>query len=59
VNASGLSGNSMTAYWYNPATGDVTSIGSSAKGTLNGISPPAPGDWVLVIDSDDFSFPTP
>jgi hypothetical protein len=59
VNASGLSGNSMTAYWYNPATGDVTSIGSSAKGTLNGISPPALGDWVLVIDSDDFSFPTP
>jgi hypothetical protein len=58
VNSSTLAGATVSVRWYNPATGAWTAAGSFAKGTMN-LTPPGSGDWVLVIDADQFGLPTP
>lgn len=55
----GLAGTTMTAWWYNPATGVATQIGSYATSSSQTKTPPGSGDWVLVVDSDTFGFQTP
>jgi hypothetical protein len=59
VSGGGLRGASMTAYWYHPATGVATTIGTFATTGTQTFTPPASGDWVLVVDSDAFAFPPP
>jgi hypothetical protein len=58
VNGSSL-GASMTAYWYNPATGTSTALGTLTTAAPQSLTPPAPGDWVLVLDNPALGFPAP
>jgi len=39
------------AWWYNPRTGSSTLIGTLLASGAHTFTPPAPADWVLVIDS--------
>jgi len=60
VNPSVLAGGTMTAAWYNPATGAVTQEpGTFATSAAQIFTPPAAGDWVLVLDDTSFGFPPP
>jgi hypothetical protein len=61
VSGSRLVGTTMTAWWYNPATGVATSIGSFPTTGTQNFTPPSggDGDWVLVIDSQNFGFAAP
>jgi hypothetical protein len=51
VSGSRLTGASMTVTWYNPATGVATPLGSFATSAPQSFTPPATGDWVLVLDA--------
>jgi hypothetical protein len=53
VDPEGLSGGSIHVFWFRPLDGDVTDEGVMSK-TSRSYTPPAAGDWVLVIDSQDF-----
>jgi hypothetical protein len=59
VSGSRLAGATMTVYWYNPGTGASTSVGTFATTGTQTFTPPAAGDWVLVVDSPQFGFPPP
>lgn len=50
VNTGALSGSNITAYWYDPRTGDATEISSPSKGSDVQFNPPSDDDWVLVVD---------
>jgi hypothetical protein len=52
-------GSTMTAWWYNPATGAATALGSFSTASNRQFTPPAAGDWVLVLDNPSFNFPPP
>ena len=45
-----LSGESAWAWWFNPATGTATRIGSFATSGTRSFTPPSQQDWVLVLD---------
>jgi len=59
ISGSVLKGPTMTAYWYNPGTGVTTSAGSYSTASTQALTPPASGDWVLVVDAASFGFPSP
>jgi hypothetical protein len=59
VSGSRLAGSAMTAWWYNPGTGVATSIGTYPTSDTPTFTPPASGDWVLVVDGSSFTFPAP
>jgi hypothetical protein len=59
VNGACLSGSTMIAWWYDPSTGVATQIGTLLTNTPQHFTPPASGDWVLVLDSAGASFPAP
>jgi hypothetical protein len=59
MNGSRLTGPSMIAWWFNPTTGTATQIGTFATNGTQLFTPPASGDWVLVVDNSNFSFPPP
>jgi len=52
-------GSSMTAWWYKPANGTATAIGTYSTASSRTFTPPSSGDWVLVVDNPSFSFPAP
>jgi hypothetical protein len=52
VNTTFVNGSRANAWWFNPADGTVTLIGSAPQGTQN-FTPPSTNDWVLVIDNAD------
>jgi len=54
-----LTGNTMIAWWYDPSKGVATQIGTFPTTTPQHFTPPASGDWVLVVDSSVASFPEP
>jgi hypothetical protein len=54
-----VSGSTADAWWFNPATGVVTSLGSFAAGGSLTVTPPAAGDWVLVVDDAARGFGPP
>jgi len=54
-----LTGNTMNAWWYDPSKGVATQIGTFPTTTPQHFTPPASGDWVLVVDSSVASFPEP
>jgi len=58
VNGSTL-GPSMTAWWYNPATGVSASGGTYPTTASHDFIPPGSGDWVLVVDNASLNFPAP
>jgi hypothetical protein len=54
-----LAGDAMTAWWYDPGTGAATRVGTYTTDSSRVFTPPAPGDWVLVVDSRRFEFRPP
>ena len=54
-----LAGASMIAWWFNPTTGAATQIGTFATTGTQLFTPPASGDWVLVLDSATAALPPP
>ncbi|MBE0558644.1 MAG: hypothetical protein IH628_15570, partial [Proteobacteria bacterium] len=58
VNTSTLDGSSTNTWWYNPSNGSAIFVGSFSAETMT-LTPPATGDWVLVIDDAAQNFPAP
>jgi hypothetical protein len=52
IDPSVLAGDSIRVFWFNPGNGVVTDEGAFSKAS-RAYSPPAPGDWVLVVDGND------
>lgn len=54
-----LSGGRIAANWFNPRSGETTSIGQFDAKNRHTFAPPGEGDWVLVLDdtSKDHVFP--
>ena len=59
VSGAALSGASMKAWWFDPSTGTASEIGSYPTDAPQSFTPPASGDWVLVVDSESFGFTAP
>ena len=59
VNGTCLTGSTMIAWWYDPSTGVATQIGTFPTDMPQHFTPPATGDWVLVVDSAVAAFPAP
>ena len=59
VDSSSLAGSAIHAWWYNPGNGVATQIGTNLAAGTQTFLPPTSGDWVLVLDSANFSFPPP
>jgi hypothetical protein len=57
-----ITGSRVTAWWFNPRSGDATSIGTFDNAGERAFTPPDPGemlDWVLVLDDDAKHYPPP
>ncbi len=50
IDLSKVSGAKVTASWFNPRTGEATSVGSITEKKRRQFQPPADGDWVLVLE---------
>jgi len=50
VDMAKLSAGPVNAWWFNPRNGVATSIGSFPASGSRQFTPPAEGDWVLVLD---------
>jgi len=50
VDLSKMSGAAVQAWWYNPRSGKADEAGRFATEAKQRFSPPAEGDWVLVLD---------
>lgn len=59
VDATKLAKGRANAWWYDPRTGEATSAGSFAAEGTRQFTPPAQGDWVLVIDDASRRLPGP
>jgi hypothetical protein len=59
VDLSKISGSRVKAWWFDPASGDVRSAGVFENRGLRTFSPPAGGDWVLVVDDVAKNLPAP
>jgi hypothetical protein len=55
-----LSGEAISAHWYNPRNGAALRIGAQARAPQVTFQPPAGGpDWVLVLDDAARGYPPP
>jgi hypothetical protein len=55
-----LPGREVTAWWYNPRTGEATKLGVFPNSGSKSFTPPAAKqDWVLVVDAVDGKLPAP
>lgn len=59
VDLTKLSGSRVQAWWYNPRTGKTRPAGQFPTAGNHKFTPPAPGDWVLVIDDASRRLPPP
>jgi hypothetical protein len=62
VNLDTLSGDRLTAHWYDPRLGTATLIGEVPGQGTHEFAPPTCGpekDWVLVLDDVSQSYPVP
>jgi len=59
VDMTKISGKEATAWWFNPRSGKSDSIGQYATTGKRQFSPPADGDWVLVLDDASCHLPAP
>lgn len=62
VNMPLLSGQTATAWWYDPRSGVATRIGTAPTTGTQTFTPPSSGrgnDWVLALDDDAHGFPPP
>ena len=58
VNLSKLSGTTVSAYWFNPRTGESTAV-TVIKGTEVRLDPPSKEDWVFVADDKAAGYQPP
>jgi len=54
-----LTGETKRAWWFDPRTGQAQSAGELPGKGLVKLSPPADGDWALVIDDASANLPAP
>jgi hypothetical protein len=57
-----IAGAKVRAWWFNPRTGDATSIGTFSSASEREFIPPDSGemlDWVLVLDDPGKNYPPP
>jgi hypothetical protein len=54
-----LSGPELRGHWFDPRTGTATSIGTMPRAGVRAFSPPADGDWLLVLDDASKDRPAP
>lgn len=54
-----LAGDRVQAAWFNPRTGETTTIDETPGKTRRTFTPPGEGDWVLVLDTAARDLPTP
>lgn len=59
VNARGLRGGRLRAWWFNPRDGTARAIGTLARRDRLSFTTPAGPDWVLVLDDAARDFPAP
>jgi len=59
VNLSAIAGPQAKSWWFDPARGQAQLIGESSTNTTVKFTPPAAGDWVLVIDDAALGLPAP
>lgn len=59
VDMSKISGTTAAAWWFNPRSGEATSVGKFATHGKKQFSPPGEGDWVLVLDDASRNLPAP
>jgi hypothetical protein len=59
LNLAKLSGDRVTAFWFNPRTGEATPVGEFTEKTLHAFDPSREGDWVLVVDDAAKGYPAP
>lgn len=59
VDLSKVAGAYAKAWWYDPATGLATPAGKYPTRGIQSFTPPASGDWLLVIDNASLNFPAP
>lgn len=60
LNLSTLSSERLTAWWYDPRTGNAIYAGEMARSAAVSVTTPTAGkghDWVLVLDGEQFSRP--
>jgi len=59
VDLSKVSGTTVKAWWFDPQTGKVSAAGEFPTTGSHDFTPPAEGDWVLVLDDAARGFPPP
>jgi Putative collagen-binding domain of a collagenase len=50
VDMSKISGGHAQAWWFDPRSGSANEAGDFSTQGLRELSPPGPGDWLLVLD---------
>jgi hypothetical protein len=59
VDLTKLAGTNVQVWWYNPRTGEAGGGGVFTTNTKRQFTPPAEGDWVLVLDDASRKLPPP
>lgn len=62
INMDVIKGSEVTAWWYNPRTGEAEHIGTFSNSGTETFSPPTPGenlDWILVLDDASANYSPP
>jgi hypothetical protein len=59
IDLSRLRGSSVKAWWFDPRTGKPESAGEFVASGCREFTPPAEGDWVLVVDDAGRNWPAP
>jgi hypothetical protein len=59
VDMSKVSGSQAKVWWFNPRTGSATASGEFPTRGSREFTPPAEGDWVLVLDDATRELPAP
>ena len=59
VDMSKLSGAQAQGWWFDPRTGKSTTAGGFPTSGMQEFTPPAEGDWVLVLDDGSLKRPPP
>jgi len=59
VDMSKISGSKAKAWWFDPQTGNATSLGEFQTTGLEYFTPPKEGDWVLVVGDSSWDLPQP
>ena len=59
VDLTKVCGKTVLAWWFDPRTGDAQPAGRFAASDSREFTPPAEGDWVLVLDDAGRNLPAP